>query len=371
MSRLRVAVIGAGHLGKIHARLLRQLDEVELVGVAEPSPSAQKEIIEALNVPVFSDYRKLIDDIDAAIVATPTRLHHGITADLLENGIHALVEKPLTDDPATARELVRLAEARNCVLSVGHVEQFNFAIRHAVKTVGRPRHVQASRTSGFTYRSVDIGVVFDLMIHDIDLVNSLFPGKLVDCRATGTSVLGGHEDIAHAWLTFSCGSTAHLTASRVHFQATRNFQVFGDLGYAIADLANGTVSTVQYPDWVTDGSFDFMAADPDQQAYIRENLFRDVLPKTEESPESVNAILEEQRNWVAAIRQGQRLRNTGENGCAAVEIADAILKQIDQATWSRHVGRRPSLPLPWAAESTPVVTTKQLPPEQLRKKRAA
>ena len=151
MNRVRVAVIGAGHLGKIHTRLLHsQPDQVQLVGVADPSPEAQRAVLNQAEIQVVSDYRKLIPEIDAAIIATPTRFHHAVAMDLLQNGIHTLIEKPLTDSVADAEELVEVAQSNDCVVQVGHVERFNPAIATALRQVGTPKFIQASRTSTYT-----------------------------------------------------------------------------------------------------------------------------------------------------------------------------------------------------------------------------
>lgn len=334
MKPLRLAVIGAGHLGKIHARLLPQIENVELVAVADPSPLAQKAILETHDVQVISDFTKLIGQIDAAVVATPTRFHYPIALELLTNGIHTLIEKPVTDDEDDARALVHAAQHHDCVLSVGHVEQYNPAISLAAEKAGRPKFIQASRMSGYTYRSIDIGVVYDLMIHDIDLVNTMFPGELVDCRAVGVSVFGGHEDIAQARLQFSCGGVANLTASRMSFSPTREFQVFGSNGFAVADLVSRNVKSVSLPNWVAQREFDFLNANPEQQAFIREQLFNEVLPNVETVADSVNAIQAEQMDWIQAIQSGSELRNTGENAAEAVAIAQRVLQQIESHCWA-------------------------------------
>ena len=192
-NKLNVAVIGGGHLGKIHTRLLKTVESVNLVAVAEPSPLAQQAVIDQFDVEVVSDYRKLYDRIDAAIIATPTRFHYQIADDLLGQGIHTLIEKPLTDCVSDAQALVEKAADTGCVVSVGHVERFNPAIRTALKLVGKPKFVQAARMSGFTFRSTDIGVVHDLMIHDIDLVNSMFAGEAEGVQPTPPRLEKGDE----------------------------------------------------------------------------------------------------------------------------------------------------------------------------------
>ena len=335
MSELKIAVIGAGHLGKIHARLISQVEGACLVGIADPSPLIQRELIETTDVPVISDYRKLLGTIDAAIIATPTRSHFEIAEDLLVRGIHCLIEKPITDCPYQANQLVELANESNCVLSVGHVEQFNPAIRFAIEKVGVPKFVQACRASGYTYRSTDIGVVHDLMIHDIDLVNSIFPGSISKTDACGFNVFGDKEDIAQSRLQFDCGGVANLTASRCSFDAERSFQVVGSDGYAAVDLANHRVKFITYPNWMKDRSFDFSQASAEQRDFVKQNLFTEILPVEEIEPEKTNAILQEQCDWVSGIVNGTDVHNSGGAAAEAVRIAGQVLDCIEKHEWFR------------------------------------
>ena len=334
MSQLNVAVIGGGHLGKIHSRLLKQVDGVQLIGVAEPSPLAQQQILDEHDVPVVSDYRKLLSEMDAAVVATPTRFHFEIAADLIQSGKHVLVEKPLTDSVSDAQALVEMAQAANCVVSVGHVERFNPAIHAALKLVGKPMFIQAARMSGFTFRSTDIGVVHDLMIHDIDLVNSIFPGSVRNVNAFGVGMIGQREDISQAILQFDCGGVANLTATRCSFKNERSFQIFGDQGYACVDLAESKVSFVKVPAWIRNKKYDLLDVTAEQQAFIRDNLFTRILPKSEIEVPRCNAILEEQLDWVRAIETNQLPQVDVRQGAQAVTIADQVIHQIDANGWN-------------------------------------
>ncbi|MDA7918166.1 Gfo/Idh/MocA family oxidoreductase [Mariniblastus sp.] len=342
MTKLRVAVIGAGHLGRIHTRLLKTQSEIDLVAVADPSPAAQQQIIDEFGVNVVSDYRKLIDQIDAAVIATPTRMHFEIAQELLNAKVHTLIEKPLTDSVTDANDLVKAAESNGCVVQVGHVEQFNPAIKSALGLVGQPKFIQASRMSGYTFRSTDIGVVHDLMIHDIDLINSMFEGELVETRATGVSMFGHNEDIAHARLQFSCGGVANLTASRCSFEAQRSFQIFGTDGFANADLATNKVTFVKVPTWIQNKKYDLLDTTPEQQAFIRENLFSKILPKSEIEVPQTNAILAEQQDWLDAIRTSQPTRVSVQQGAEAVKIADSVINSINAHSWSESSAGQPS-----------------------------
>ncbi len=335
MRPLQVAVIGAGHLGQVHARLLPEVDGVRLVAIADPSPAIQRRLIEQTDVPVVSDFRKIIDEFDAAVIATPTHGHFEIAQELLSRSVHVLIEKPITDCPYQARQLLELARENDCVLSVGHVEQHNPAVRLAFESVGQPRFVQASRLSGYTFRSTDIGVVHDLMIHDIDLCQTAFPGKMIRSHACGFSVFGGHEDMAQARIQFNCGGVATLTASRCSFNAERHMQIFGTDGFASIDLNNHVVKSVRFPEWLKRQQFDFQSATPAQREFVKQQLFEQILPMEETVPGKVNAILEEQREWVQCIQSGKPMRNTAENATEAVRIAGQVLEQIEHHSWNR------------------------------------
>ncbi|MDP6719778.1 MAG: Gfo/Idh/MocA family oxidoreductase, partial [Pirellulaceae bacterium] len=245
MKRLRLAVIGAGHLGRIHTRLAQSLDQFEVVAVIDPLQAARSQIAAEFDVPVCCSHSEVIDKVDAAIVATPTKYHHVVTTELLESGVHVFVEKPLTPTPDKAEELVALAREQEVVLQVGHVERFNPALCAVLPSLGNPKYVEAVRTSGYTFRSTDIGAVLDLMIHDLDIILSLMKSDLVAVQAIGMSMFGGHEDMAQARLQFADGCVANLTASRCSYVAQRHMQVFTETGYANIDFAQHTAKYIR------------------------------------------------------------------------------------------------------------------------------
>jgi predicted dehydrogenase len=292
-------------------------------------------VAQEFGIPSFENHTELLGQIDAAVIATPTRTHFDIASQLLAQRVHLLIEKPMTDSVATAQQLTSLAERFGCLVQVGHCERFNPAFREALTLVGQPKFVVANRLGGYTFRSTDIGVVHDLMIHDIDLVNAMFPGSLVETRAVGFSVFGGHEDMAQARLHFSCGGVANLSASRCSFQTERSLQIFGTSGFAAVDLANSSVTSVRVPDSIRYRQTSFQGLDPAQQAHIRTNLFESLLPKTEVAVERSNAILDEQRDWLTAIRYGERPTISAEIGAQAVAIAQSILDSLTAHRWSQ------------------------------------
>ena len=185
MKPLRVAVIGAGHLGKIHARLAAGLEDIELVAVCDLVEGARNAVAQEANTRAVADYRSLVGEIEAAIIATPTTYHHAVGMELLGCGIPLLVEKPLALTAAEATDLVTLARQKGVTLQVGHVERFNPALTAVAADVRDPKYIEAHRTSGYTFRSTDIGVVMDIMIHDLDVVLSLAKSEVVDVQALG------------------------------------------------------------------------------------------------------------------------------------------------------------------------------------------
>ena len=230
MTRIKTAVIGAGHLGKIHARLMVTQPLSWFDSIVEPFEAARGAASDEFAVDVYADHRDVIGKVEAAVVAAPTTLHHAICRDYLSAGIHVLVEKPITQTLEQAQELVSLARKYECVLQVGHVERFNPAWKTAAAAVGDVRFMEAHRTSPYTFRSTDVGVVLDLMIHDLDLLLSLTNSEPVDVCATGQSILGPHEDIAYATIRFADGMAASLHASRCSDQPQRTAHLFGELG---------------------------------------------------------------------------------------------------------------------------------------------
>jgi len=348
MNRLRMAVIGAGHLGRIHARLLGEIDEVDLIGVVDPVKQTRLQVAQDCGACAFASHRDLLGSIDAAVVATPTQFHHAVTSELLQSGIHCLVEKPITSTVDQADELIAAAAAKNLTLAVGHVERFNPALSAAVPHVVRPRYVEAVRTTPYTFRSTDVSVVLDLMIHDLDAVLSLVSSPVVDVHALGTTVFGPHEDLAKARLTFADGCIADLTASRVSFQPQRRMHVYSESGYAGIDFAARTAAVIHPGKKLTDRRIDFQSLPAVDQEAIKENLFSDadLLPITQISPGESNPLLEEQRDFVHAITTGRPPRVTGAAGRTALQTAHRVLRSIAVNHWDTAA---PAAPQPRAA----------------------
>ena len=237
MKRLRVGVVGVGHLGQHHARILSAMPGVELVAVADARVEQAQAVAAKCGTVALGDYRPLLELVDAVTIAVPTCLHRQIGGAFLEKGIATLVEKPMASSLAESEELVAQARASRAVLQVGHIERFNPALRALEKLAVRPKFVNAERLSTYTFRSTDIGVVFDLMIHDLDLLLSLIAAPVRSVAAVGVSLFGEHEDVANARVEFEDGSVANLTASRASYTPSRKMRIWGAEGYASLDFA--------------------------------------------------------------------------------------------------------------------------------------
>ncbi len=238
MDKLKVGVIGVGHLGSIHAKIYKQIPECSLIGVCDSNPVKLKEVSGALRVPGYNDITQLIGKIDAASVAVPTLLHHKISAELLKHNIHLLVEKPFTTNLAEADHLIELAKDQNLILQVGHIERFNSAFNATQKIIHNPKFIECHRLSPFPNRSLDVGAVLDIMIHDIDIVLGLVNSPLEKVESVGINVLTSFEDIANARLTFRNGCIANLTASRVSDEIMRKIRIFQENTYISLDYKN-------------------------------------------------------------------------------------------------------------------------------------
>jgi predicted dehydrogenase len=233
--RVRVAVIGAGYLGKYHAEKYASMEDVELVCVVDVDSSLAMEVAGRYGAEYATDFRTVTDRVDAVSVVVPTVFHAEVTAPLLEAGIHVMLEKPVTVTVEEADRLISIAERRGVILQAGHMERFNPAVKLLMERVSNPLFIEAHRISGFKGRATDVDVVLDLMIHDIDIVQHIVRSPLREIRAAGVPVLTPNVDIANVRLMFENGCTANLTASRISLSDMRRIRVFEPGCYISAD----------------------------------------------------------------------------------------------------------------------------------------
>jgi predicted dehydrogenase len=333
MRKLRVIVVGVGHLGKVHAQILAKLPGVRLVGVVDPCEQARNIAAEACRTNAYAEVQSLEGKFDAAVVAAPTSFHHRVGLELLEQGIPCLIEKPLAAGAAEADELVRVARRQRTLLQVGHVERFNPALAPVAPYTRDPKFIEATRAGGFTGRSSDIGVVMDLMIHDIDVVLSLVGSAPCDVEALGLAVLGPHEDVAHARLTFATGCVALLNASRVSPTPRRQMQIWSQEGLVNVDFAARRSSAIVPGDSLRERRIDVPHLSPQQKDELKRDLFSTHLATQEFSPDPCDQLTAELQDFVRCVLEGGQPRVSGEQGRDAIAVAEQILEKIAAHAW--------------------------------------
>ena len=327
MTRLKVAVIGCGHLGTIHARLLAARTDAELVAVVDPVPESRQRVAEAHGCRALAEPQELVGLADAVVVAAPTCLHAAVSLPLLSQGLDLLIEKPIAADVDEAQQIAAAAERHGRIVAVGHVERFNPAWKMAVEQCGRGRilAIESARLAPFTFRSLDVGVVLDLMIHDIDLVLSLDPGKLTHVDAQGIVATGGHEDAVRARLAFSSGLIADLSASRIHPTLSRRVSLWGTQGIVAVDFNAKTVEVVAPSLAVQHGTFIAAAVPPADRVALKDTFFTDILPRETLAVPEANAIACEHDNFLSAVRSRRPALVPAAAGAAALDIAMRVL----------------------------------------------
>jgi predicted dehydrogenase len=346
MKRVRMAVIGVGHLGKEHARILAGLPDVDLVGVADVSLEQARAAASRHNTQAFSDYWPLLNLVDAASIVVPTSYHLAVAREFLTRGIPLLIEKPLARTMTEARELVDLADKHGAILQVGHIERFNPAYEELRRRPFQPKYIRAQRMGPFTGRSTDVGVVMDLMIHDLDLLLALVQAPVQSVAAVGMSCFGGHEDVANARLHFANGCIADVTASRSSPTASRQMQLWGPEGYAEVDFATRKVTLMQPSAHVREHGLDPARLDPASRLRIREELFTRHLEMMTIDGQAQDQLTCELQEFVTSVQTGRTPRVSGHDGLAAIEVAEQILQSMRNHAW---VGAAPGMLFPHKA----------------------
>ena len=307
MEKLRVAVIGAGHLGAFHAKVYHALkvrSSVSLVGVCDINKSVAKEVARRYNTEYYTDYHDLLDKVDAVSIVVPTTLHHEVAKDFLKAGIDVLVEKPLTKTLEEADELIALAKKKNLILQVGHIERFNSAIRAVEPLLSKPKFIECQRLGSTKKkgRIKDVGVVLDLMIHDIDIILGLVNSTVKHIEAVGISSVSDHEDLANVRLTFRNNVIADITASRVTQEEVRKIRIFQKDSYILLDFMH-------------QDAFLFSGAD--------NQLKKERIKMKKKEPLKV-----ELKSFINCVRSRKKPVVSGQEGRQALEVALDILDKI-------------------------------------------
>lgn len=300
---LKIALIGAGHMGRIHLGKLLGFEDVEVIGVTDIDKSMLNGISENHNLPVFQDYRDIAEGLTGAVIASSTDSHYEIAKHFLEKGVHVFIEKPITKEITQGEALVEIAEKRGLILQIGLLERFNPAMKKAASHVNRPLFIDARRMSSFTGRSTDIDVVLDLMIHDIDLVLSIVNDDVGAINAYGMPFVSEKLDMATAWIEFRGGCVACIAASRVSVNKERTITIFENDRRYFVDLLNGRLTgTIKKHD----GDIDTVDYEADK----------------------VDSVKEELLEFISSIRGEKKPRVGGREGLKALIVAEQIKEYI-------------------------------------------
>jgi predicted dehydrogenase len=316
MQKIRAAVIGVGYLGRFHAQKYAQAAGCELLGVVDQRQDVRDQIAAELKTRALGDYRELLGAVDAVSVVTPTPAHFAIARDFLEHGAHVLVEKPITETASQARELIAIASSAGRILQVGHLERFNAAILAAMPYLTAPRFVECHRLAPYRERGTDVNVVLDLMIHDIDIVQTIVGAPISAIDAIGTPVFSDEIDIANARIRFANGCVANATASRVSLKTERKLRIFEDDAYLSLDLQQKIVTHIRKR---------APGGTPGELPVSIE----------EQSLEQGDALKAEIDSFLDCIRSGRPPVVSGEAGLTALETAMQITAQVNEALADR------------------------------------
>lgn len=328
-SKIRVAVVGAGKMGTHHARALSKAEGVELVGVCDTNVWKAQLAAWQSNTVAVRDYKDVLSRVDAVIVAVPTPLHYEVGKAVLGAGAHCLIEKPLASSVDEAKELLALSEEKGLVLQVGHIERFNPAVLEAVQHIRDPRYITVERLGPYDPRMSHIGVVMDLMIHDLDILLTLVGSEVESIEALGANLFAKHEDIANVRVRFKTGCVADLTASRISLTKSRKLRAFQKDSYISLDYG-GTALKVY------------------RKKGARIESLKDVemlSPKLS----STDPLRNEHQHFLDCIRHNRKPWPSGERGVEALKLALQISEELERYELSGHAGSRSLIPS-WAQD---------------------
>ena len=308
MEKIKVGVIGTGRLGTFHTKIYSRLDKlVKLVGVCDCNIERAVEVGKKYHTASFADHQALFGSVDAVSIAVPTSLHYNIAKDFLEHGIHVLIEKPVTKTLSEADELIDIAGRKKLIIQVGHIERFNSAVLAIEPYLVKPKFIECQRLGPFHKRVKDVGVVLDLMIHDIDIVLGLIKQDVVNIEAVGLSSVSDHEDVANVRLTFEDGTIADITASRVTKDVVRKMRVFQEDSYV---------------------SLDYVTQDAAIFRKTGGKILRERIKIKKKDP-----LRKELKSFIECVRTGKRPIVSGLEGRRALQVALEIIEKLKP---SRH-----------------------------------
>ena len=324
MSKLKVGVIGTGHLGKLHTKMFKSIDNCELIGIYDSNSEQAKAVSTEFNVQSTSSVEDLLKKVDAVSIAATTTVHHELAKKCFEYGVHTFIEKPITVTIKEAEELVEISERKNLNLQVGHIERFNPALVSMEKYINDPKFIQTDRLAQFNPRGTDVAVVLDLMIHDIDIILSLVKSDVVDVQANGVAVVSDHLDIANARLQFANGAVANVTASRISQKKLRKMRIFQQDSYVALDFITGVAEAYRLlpPDAPVEPtliSFGEIGVGDKRKKLVYEQ------PEQKE----LNALQYELQLFVNSVINKTKPVVSGVDGLRALKVAQLIIQKIE------------------------------------------
>lgn len=328
MNKVKVGVIGVGHLGKLHASLYREVRAAEVVGLYDINSEKARTIGNELNLPVYENLDTLLQNCDAVNIVTPTINHAEIAKKAIDNGCHVFIEKPITRTGQEARELIELARTKNKKLQVGHIERFNPALLALSDVKLDPVFIESHRLASFNPRGTDVAVILDLMIHDLDLILSMVKSNPVNIEASGVKVISESIDIANARIQFENGCVANVTASRISAKKMRKMRIFQQNAYISLDFNEGFSEIYFIPAAdhtpFEDGTLAFSLGQ------ISLNNTKKEIKYTKLQRTGINPLKFELESFVDSINSDVPPAVSGEQGLAALELANKVLQKIEE-----------------------------------------
>jgi predicted dehydrogenase len=324
MSKLKVGVIGTGHLGKLHTKMFRSIENCELIGIYDSNLDQAKAVSEEFGVPSVTSLEDLLSKVDAVSIAATTTAHHELAKKCFEKGVHVFIEKPITATIKEAEELVEISEKKKLNLQVGHIERFNPALVAMEKYINDPKFIQTDRLAQFNPRGTDVAVVLDLMIHDIDIILSLVKSDVVEVQANGVAVVSDHLDIANARLQFENGAVANVTASRISQKKMRKMRIFQKDTYVALDFVTGVSEA-------------YRLLTPDAEVVPTQISFGEIgvgekrkkLVYEQPEQKEINALQYELQLFVNSVINKTKPVVSGVDGLRALKVAQLIIQKIE------------------------------------------
>jgi len=324
MSKLKVGVIGTGHLGKLHTKMFKSIENCELIGIYDSNLDQAKAVSEEFGVPSVTSLEDLLSKVDAASIAATTTAHYELAKKCFEKGVHVFIEKPITATIKEAEELVEISEKKKLNLQVGHIERFNPALIAMEKYINDPKFIQTDRLAQFNPRGTDVAVVLDLMIHDIDIILSLVKSDVVEVQANGVAVVSDHLDIANARLQFENGAVANVTASRISQKKMRKMRIFQKDTYVALDFVTGVSEA-------------YRLLTPDAEVVPTQISFGEIgvgekrkkLVYEQPEQKEINALQYELQLFINSVINKTKPLVSGVDGLRALKVAQLIIQKIE------------------------------------------